>query len=192
MYVHDGWNDDEVEYPHLKDAIVNCAIDETLARSIFDIISGGTETTDAGSCITTGHFNLRWLRLEIHRRRGRFGTSGRTSSYFDSLIELFTRDLVVERRNDSHSEASHAVPSPQYAHGITVTELHPKRAVGAAFEEWAFHDEWQHDERQKFKTAFEELWQPDTSRPKWFNEWKSFPLRVSSDSAGTGDVQHGV
>lgn len=192
MYMHDGWDDDEVEFSHLKDAIVDCAIDETLARSIFDIISGGTETSDAGSSITTGHFNLSWLRLEIHRRQGRFGTPGEGSSYFENLIDLFTRDWVVERRNESHGEASHTAPSPQDADSITVTELHPERAVGAAFEEWIFHYEWQHDERQKFKTAFEELWQPDTSRPEWFNEWKSFPLQVSSDSGGTGDVQDGV
>lgn len=172
---------DDVMLTHLKDAIVDCAIDETLARSIFDTISGGADTSSTSASKATGPSSFRWLRLDVRRRKGRFGTPGEGSYHFDGLIELFMRDWVVERRNEPHDDASHAGSSPQDASRINITELNPERAREAA-DEWKDEEEWNHDLRQNFKTAFEELWHPDMSKSEWWNDWRSFPLRVSSDS----------
>ncbi|KAI0469969.1 hypothetical protein GGR56DRAFT_661383 [Xylariaceae sp. FL0804] len=164
-----------VTLPHLKDAIIDCAIDERLAQAIFNTISGCDMST------YTGHSNLRWLRLDINRRLGRFGTPGRGSSYFDGLMELFTREWVVERRNEPHGDPSRAASSAQENSRIRITELHAERAGRAAVQRWKYHQEWQQgDSRQKFKTAFEELWQPDTSAPEWWNNWRSFPLATAN------------
>lgn len=190
--MYQGWDGDDVTLAHLKDAIVDCAIDETLARSIFDIISRGTGASHTGTDMRTSHSNFRWLRLDIHRRRGRFGTPGAGSSYFAGLMQLFTREWVVERRHRSHYGASQATSSPRDAASIRVTELHPEQARQAADQEWKFHEEWEYDSRQKFRTAFEELWQPDTNKPEWYNDWRSFPLQVSSDSMDRKDVLGGV
>lgn len=189
MYLS-SWDHDDVTLPHLKDAIVDCAIDETLARSIFDIISKAADTSHRITSTATSHSNLRWLRLDVQRRNGRFGNPGEGLFSFDGLIELFTRDWIVERRNEPHNDASHAAPSPQTPSRITITELHPERARQAAGE-WEYEKEWQHDSRQKFKTVFEELWHPDTNKPEWWNDWRSFPLQVESDSTYRTDVQEG-
>lgn len=180
---------DDVTLLRLKDAIVDCAVDETLARSIFDTINGGANTHITSTTTATGPLSFRWLRLDVRRREGRFGTLGLGSDDFDGLIELFMREWVVERRNEPHEDASNAASSPQIASRINITELNPERAREAA-DEWR-NEKWQHDSRQNFKTVFEELWHPDTSKPEWWNDWRSFPLQVENDPTCGKDVPDG-
>ncbi|ETS79157.1 hypothetical protein PFICI_09010 [Pestalotiopsis fici W106-1] len=183
--MYQSWENAAVTLPHLKDAIVDCAIDGTLARSIFNVISDEGNARSTRSAATTSFSNLRWLRLDVRREIGRFATPGYEEPDFDGLLDLFTRSWVVERREESHDDkdgevlSQAASPPSQNASGIVVTGLDEERAQRAAKEDWPEHDEWQHDSRKTFKTAFEELWQPDMNKPQWWNDWRSFPLQMS-------------
>lgn len=73
--MHQGCDDDDVMLAHLKDAIIDCAVDETIARSIFDMITrdAGTETSNSSPSTARSHSNSRWLCLHVRRRQGMRG-----------------------------------------------------------------------------------------------------------------------
>lgn len=118
--MYQGWDDDDVTLAHLKDVLIDCAVDETLARSVFDIITGDADESTASTNTVISHSNLRSLRLHVRRRQDDFRMPGQGQSYFDGLMELFTCEWLIERRNEPHRinrrNRSHD-DAPHAAHG---------------------------------------------------------------------------
>ncbi|KAK7911839.1 hypothetical protein PG985_014320 [Apiospora marii] len=155
-------------------ALLNCALDETLARAIWDVVAGGK----AGR-------PLRSLRLGP-RGGTAYGQRG-TSGGFKTVLEHLQRGYLLERsvRDDDADTGRAATP--------TVVELDRK-----AREAW---DEQQRESRRDYirryaeihpaqpspppSTCLEEvlkrLWPAKEGSYDWRDDWESLPLDMGQD-----------
>lgn len=134
----------------LEKAFADCALDATLARSIFDVLSS----------TSNGSGRLRHLRLDIARDAS-FTDPGMGDSTFMAFLRWLARPHVCERRLDGH---------------VVVTETDPKTTKKAGFM-WQYiaegRDNYEYD-AQNSVDAFLALW-PNKIGP-WWEDWTSFPL----------------
>jgi hypothetical protein len=146
--MYGSFADGDIAYEHVRDAIKDCAIDETLARSILAVSDGG---------------KLSYLRLEVNRERGRFSTIFPMD--FEDCMALFARNWVCQKSGDGEVTCTQLNPE----------ETQLAQEEWSQHSEWRT-DQPGYDGRFRFKQAFEEIWHPDVSKPEWWNEWKSLPL----------------
>ncbi|KAH9205805.1 hypothetical protein DL95DRAFT_470235 [Leptodontidium sp. 2 PMI_412] len=135
---------------YLKEAFSNGAIDDRLARSIFELVAGDGRTT------------LRYLRLEPFRKMAR-GDLGR-GSIFLSTLRWFNRSFVCKRDSQGPS-------------GVTVHEL-DLEGLADGEEQWSEmmnstdEDLWYGEEA--YVAAFKSNWPQKTK--EWWRDWDSLPL----------------
>ncbi|KAH9207878.1 hypothetical protein DL95DRAFT_395695 [Leptodontidium sp. 2 PMI_412] len=139
---------------YLQEAFSNGAIDEKLARSIFEVTAGGGRNT------------LRYLRLQPFRQMSP-GDPGNDSIFRSTLI-WFNRSFVCKRDSQGPS-------------GVTVHELDLVGFVCLADgeEQWSEmasattdEDFWYGEEA--YVAAFKAVWPPKTK--EWWRDWESLPL----------------
>ncbi|KAH6718170.1 hypothetical protein BKA61DRAFT_716884 [Leptodontidium sp. MPI-SDFR-AT-0119] len=140
---------------YLQEAFSNGAIDEKLARSIFEVIAGGKRNT------------LRYLRLQPFRQMTP-GDPGNDSIFRSTLI-WFNRSFVCKRDSQRLSE-------------VTVHELDYLADFGCLAdgeEQWSYmasattdEDFWHGEEA--YVAAFKAVWPPKTK--EWWRDWESLPL----------------
>ena len=143
---------------YLKEAFSNGAVDKTLARGIFEVISRGA----------TSHSRLRYLRLEVARKAG-CNAVGNHSGQFGATLRWFNRSFACTRdiRRTSTDE-------------LTVTELGLKD-LARAEKQWRFmmgDEEKIHGEEVSVE-VFRDLWPQKTQ--EWWNDWESLPLELSDE-----------
>ncbi|KAK0099483.1 hypothetical protein ONS96_008320 [Cadophora gregata f. sp. sojae] len=138
---------------YLQEAFSNSAIDEKLARSIFEVIAGGRNT-------------LRYLRLQPVRKMAP-GYPG-DDSIFTSVLIWFNRSFVCKR--DSQGPSGVTVHEVDMAGWSTVAHGEEKwsNMASATTDE----DFWYGEEA--YVAAFKALWPPKTK--DWWRDWESLPL----------------
>ncbi|KAL2073029.1 hypothetical protein VTL71DRAFT_10353 [Oculimacula yallundae] len=143
---------------YLKEAFSNSAIDEKLARSIFELTAGDGRST------------LRYLRLRTFRKMD----DPISDSFFDSALRWLNRSFVCKR--DS-----------QKPNGIAIQEL-DLRGTAAGEDQWIKmanspdEDLWYGEEN--YVTAFKALWPP--KKKEWWRDWESLPLDLGEVEADDG------
>ncbi|KAH7385052.1 hypothetical protein BKA64DRAFT_156501 [Cadophora sp. MPI-SDFR-AT-0126] len=135
---------------YLQEAFSNGAIDEKLARSIFEVMAGGGRST------------LRYLRLQPFRKM-EVGDPG-DDSIFKSTLIWFNRSFACKRDNHRPSV-------------VTVHEL-DLEGLAEGEEQWSImasstdEDLWYGEEA--YVAAFKAVWPPKTK--EWWRDWESVPL----------------
>lgn len=133
---------------HLKKTYIDCAVDESLARSIWDVIDKNK----------TGR---RLERLKLWTNGvGVYGGSGRgTSSWVMDVLDNLSRSWLIER-------------VPRIDHDeITVWEL-------GRYERKARDARIRHRHEAKHQEIFDEVWPSKQGSESWQDDWSSFPLQV--------------
>ena len=135
---------------YLEDAFSNGAIDEKLARSIFELIAG------------EGRSPLRYVRLQPFRKMD-LGDPGNDSIFMPTL-RWFNRSFVCKRDSQRSS-------------GVTVHEL-DLEGLAYGEEQWremmnsTDEDLWY--EEEAYVAAFKAIWPQKTN--EWWRDWESLPL----------------
>ncbi|KAH9219377.1 hypothetical protein DL95DRAFT_485591 [Leptodontidium sp. 2 PMI_412] len=147
---------DKIPFQYLKEAFSNGAVNETLARGIFELISGGT----------SGHGRLRYLRLEVTRKAG-YNAVGNHSAQFRATLRWFNRSFACTR--DIHRTDE-----------VTVTALGLKD-LASAEKQWRFmmSNKEKFRGEEVFVEVFRDLWPQKTK--DWWNDWESLPLDLSDE-----------
>ena len=149
---------DKIPFQYLKEAFINGAVNETLARGIFEVISRGT----------TSRCRLRYLRLEV-ARKAEYNAVGNHSGQFGATLRWFNRSFACTRdvRRTSTDE-------------LTVTELGLKD-LASAEKQWRFmmSDKEKIRGEEVFVEVFRDLWPQKTK--EWWNDWESLPLHLSDE-----------
>lgn len=145
---------DKIPVDDLKEAFSNGAVDEKLAKGIFNLVAG------------EGRNALRYLRLEARRKalQTSHNAPGTGDGQFENTLRWFNRSFVCTR--DVHSDNE-----------VVLLELDQKR-VADAEELWIFlmsdEEKWWGEE--VFIEAFKSLWPQKTE--KWWRDWESLPLNL--------------
>ena len=147
---------EEIPYNYLREAFTNCAIDATLALSIFNLLSSG------GS--------LRYLRLESSQKIGDNSPGGGFSNFLD-VLKWLNRSWVCKR--DVRGR-------------VTVSELNKKETARAGEEwkflmtgqELEHYGEFG---EEIFLEVYKDIWPQKTS--EWWNDWESLPLSDGAEIA---------
>ncbi|CAK7210648.1 hypothetical protein SBRCBS47491_000846 [Sporothrix bragantina] len=141
----------------MQEAYTNCAMDETLARSIFETVRGTMSNQDD---------RLRHLRLDIQRQASFTDVGSRNHAFMDMLRYLARPQTV--RRNA--------------AGDVVVTEIN-RTATRRGEDAWAKEVSLAGDESSggskldNCLKAFRNVW-PPTRETEWWQDWKSLPLKV--------------
>ncbi|KAG4422294.1 hypothetical protein IFR04_004560 [Cadophora malorum] len=139
---------------YLKEAFSNGAMDETLARGIFNLISN------------EGRSTLRYLRLQLSRKSTR-NAPGACPGDFGTMLRWFNRSFAC----------THDV----YRVGDVMIKELGMAEVRHAEEHWKYmmEDEqarWNDHGEDLFVEVFGGLWPKQTE--EWWKEWRSLPLDV--------------
>lgn len=131
---------------HIRDALINSALDETLARTIFRAISAGKP---AGSIV------LEELSVEV-TSAGALG-GGMASSIWHGVLQCLARDWLIKRniRNDSRDE-------------LILQEVNSERSGKFRYP----HDELE----PSLKPLFRSIWPEKYEGSPWVEDWYSLPL----------------
>jgi hypothetical protein len=136
---------------HMRDAFINSALDESLARTIFNIISS------AGS-----PSRPKLERMNLHTSGGGvFTTQTSLHPYIAMIVKELGRSWVLERsRRDDRRDEIIACEASQIRAGLSSSNIDPSWSK-------ALHN----PEREVFKR----IW-PYEEETKWRNAWHSYPL----------------
>lgn len=137
----------------LKEAFINCAVDEALACSIWKIISQNK----------TGR-PLERLKL-WPTGAGEYGTAARLPPTFAGNVQNLARPWLFERvpRDDTED--------------FTITELRQKRRLALDEQEARF---MAHPQDPEFWKVFHSIWPPQNGSKDFRRDWSSFPLSEKS------------
>jgi hypothetical protein len=123
-----GFQGEEIPFVHLREAFSNSAIDATLARSIFNLISSGGSLT--------------YLRLEMHRKMG-LSTQSSGIGFFESILRWFNRSWVCKR--DARGR-------------VTVRELDREGTATAGENWQYLSEERQYNGEDIYQEVFHDIW----------------------------------
>ncbi|KAG4438731.1 hypothetical protein IFR05_005811 [Cadophora sp. M221] len=143
----------KIPFVYLKEAFSNGAVDETLARGIFDLVSAN------------GSNALRYLSVETIRKIG-WNSLGAYEGQFRDTFRFFNRSFVCTRPRVCY-----------YGAGSEVVVMELGMAyVKEAEEHWMsmMNDEEKWYEEEVFVQTFESLWSKRTG--EGCLEWRSLPL----------------
>jgi hypothetical protein len=143
----------EIPVEYLRDGFSNGALDATLARAIFDLISSNN--------------NLSYLRLEMSRKMKRYAPQSRSYGTFDGLLAWFNRRWICRRHLGGEVDGQ-----------VTIRDPDSERTVGAGLEWKSLNDGELYIDADIFKQVFQDVWPPRTS--EWWNDWESLPLSIYS------------
>ncbi|OAA61964.1 hypothetical protein SPI_04823 [Niveomyces insectorum RCEF 264] len=137
-------------FAYLRDALCDSAVDATLARAIFDVLSRG------------GSNGLRYLCLRPYLHIAP-NDPGDLDPTFTSVVQWLARSWVVRKGG-----------------AVTAVRELGKRRADAGGEEWKYLDEnkesfW--DGEEVYEKVFTDIWPKNTS--EWWRDWKSLPLHGS-------------
>lgn len=143
---------------HVRQSFINCAVDETLARSIWDVIA-------------THKDGKRLLSLKLHTTGAmNFGMPGRVSRMAD-IVRHLSRSWLIERGvRDDEQDALHVREIGLEARKARDKELQDKfEAEGGAQDYGKPHAGVQ---------IFRRIWpEKEVGRP-WKDDWTSYPLQI--------------
>lgn len=137
---------------HVRECLINCAVDETLARSIWATICRDKVT--------------QLKSLKLYTTGG--GKFGNTSSYLDldEFISNMSRSFIIERaREDDDS--------------ISVRELGGRARIARnqQFTRWHAGQSLP-DSPESALYIFRRIWVPKNMSQDWRDDWSSLPLQV--------------
>lgn len=151
----DYFSSSGIPYDYIRDAMSNCAVDATLARAIFDVLSAHND-------------GLTYVRLEPERKIEHCNVPGASLCNFQDMLRWFARHWVCTR--------SEGV--------VRVREL-DEEATARGGEEWKeIVNEPRYDEEDMFSELFKENWPQETPlADEWWRNWTSLPLSSEGDDA---------
>jgi len=144
-------NDRDIPAENLRDCFANSAIDETLARSIFDTIS----PAESGSLTTL------YLRAGT---KGGVRTPAVCGLSFTDMLKWLSRSWYIQRGTQG---------------GVTVMDI-DRTGTAVGEQAWRIlagrkpGDYLYHNGDEVYTRAFQEVWPPKGE--KWWEEWESLPL----------------
>lgn len=143
---------------HVRQSFINCAVDETLARSIWDVIA-------------THKDGRRLLSLKLHTTGAmNFGMPGRVTRMVD-IVHHLSRSWLIERGvRDDEQDVLHVRELGLEARKARDKELQDRlEAEGGA------------DDYKRLRSGlkvFRRIWpEKEVNRP-WKDDWTSYPLQI--------------
>lgn len=143
---------------HVRQSLINCAVDETLARSIWDVIA---KHKDGGRLLclklhTTGAMNFGWAG-EVPRMK--------------KIVHHLSRSWVIERGvRDDERDGLRVRELGLQARKARDKELQDKYEAGG--DEHGYHDP------EAGVRVFRRIWPEKEDGRLWMNDWTSYPLQV--------------
>ncbi|KAL1864706.1 hypothetical protein Daus18300_007508 [Diaporthe australafricana] len=143
---------------HVRQSFINCAVDETLARSIWDVIA-------------TRKDGKRLLSLKLHTTGAmNFGMPGRLFRMAD-IVHHLSRSWLIERGvRDDEQDALHVRELGLEARKARDKELQDKfEAEGGAQD---------YEEPHAGVQVFRRIWPEKEVGRHWKDDWTSYPLQI--------------
>lgn len=145
---------------HVRQSFINCAVDETLARSIWDVIA-------------THKDGRRLLSLKLHTTGAmNFGMPGQIGRMVD-IVHHLSRSWLIERGvRDDEQDALHVRELGLEARKARDKELQDmfEAEGGAQLEDY--------ERLQAGLQVFRRIWpEKEVGRP-WIDDWTSYPLQI--------------
>lgn len=147
---------------HVRDALINAAIDENLARSIWDVIT--TTGTKPG-----GH-PLRQLKITTCRG-GWFGDTdlSETSRRFDYISQSF--ELTRSERDDRPQDVDIVETGKEEREEHEESIRRERALYGSLYDSRGSNS-------KKLERVFEKLWHPKPGSRDWRDDWSSKRLEM--------------
>lgn len=153
---------------HVRDAFINAAVDETLARSIWDVI-----TTTGNKPM--GH-PLRQLKI-TSTRGGWFGDSRLADLY--RRIRYISRSFVLTRsERDDRVQDVEIVETGKKEREAYEESRRQEDALHEKHKELFGNCGSCHPEVKKAVRVFQRLWPPKSGSRNWRDDWSSKPLEM--------------
>jgi hypothetical protein len=161
------WNHESVKKGHLRETLINCAVDDTLARSIWETI-----------CQNNADQKLEVLKLWTYGG-GHFGA--KTCQYIPDVVDNLSRSWLIRRipRDDGYilnvlelGQRAREARDQQVTDGYKRT-AHTRRGVDDNVIEPEVVAEGT-DEVQVFRR----VWPRKEGSKDWRKDWSSLPLQV--------------
>ncbi|KAK4447781.1 hypothetical protein QBC34DRAFT_449960 [Podospora aff. communis PSN243] len=150
---------EDIPRDQLSQTFANAAVDATLARAIFELVSARNS-------------GLQQLLLQTERKTGSYSVAVYDSRFKD-ILRWFARSWVCGRKWEDGGVSS-----------VEVMELDPEGTTDAGAE-WQYIAEAEelYEGEGVYVEAFGDIWPRTTSR--WWEEWKSLPLRLDDVADST-------
>lgn len=161
---------------HVRDVLVNSAIDASLARSIFEVISGAKPGRSPGRAAP-----LPLERLELRARGGSefvdapFGDSPRRP--LNQFLAALERAWRVER--DVRDDSPEVINVKELSRGLAKDPRHSKLFKAwkrNGFPRTALLDNVKND--QYWFGLWRRVWPVETPGMHWWDDWESHPLEL--------------
>lgn len=148
----------ELKRGHVRQGLVNCAVDETLARSIWDVIAKHKD-------------GKRLLSLKLYTTGAmNFGWPGQVSRMADIAHHL-SRSWLIERGiRDDEEDALRVRELGLQARRAHDEKLRDKFGAG-----WGAQD---HEEPHAGVHVFRRIWPEEEVGRPWMDDWTSYPLQT--------------
>lgn len=143
---------------HVRQSFINCAVDETLARSIWDVIA-------------THKDGRRLLSLKLHTTGAmNFGMPGQVSRMVD-IVHQLSRSWLIERGvRDNEQDVLHVRELGLEARKARDKDLQDRLEAEGGAEEY--------ERLQAGLKVFRRIWpEKEVNRP-WKDDWTSYPLQI--------------
>jgi hypothetical protein len=140
---------------HIRDAFINAALDQDLAKSIFQTIRSGNNTDGQNSC------PLEFLELRV-RGAGQLSWDMRGSEWgFDTVLDKMSRTHRVTWKKNGEIETEVGDKEEEFISRYTKYENGIPRILPFALK------------------IYQRVWPPKNEH--WFDDWHSFPLALSAE-----------
>lgn len=142
---------DFLQKGHIRECFMNCAVDETLARSVWDTI-----------CQVKVGKPLRSLKLWTDG--GDQWGNGTSNGSIRPVVDKLSRSWLIERVIENNDDGT-----------IAVKEL-GRRGREIRDQRWRAH--YQANEDSPIRQIFHRIWAPKEGSKDWGEDWESLPLQV--------------
>lgn len=143
---------------HVRQAFINCAVDETLARSIWDVIAKHKD-------------GRRLLSLKLHTTGAmNFGMPGQVSRMID-IVHQLSRSWLIERgvRDDEH-DVLHVRELGLEARKARDKEMQDRLEAEGCAEDY--------ERLQAGLKVFRRIWPEKEANRPWKDDWTSYSLQI--------------
>lgn len=142
----------------VRQNFINCAVDETLARSIWDVIA-------------THKDGRRLLSLKLHTTEGmNFGMPGQIRRMID-IVRHLSRSWLIERGvRDDEQDAIHVREL-----GLEARKAHDKKLQDEFEAKGSAED---YEEPHAGIQVFRRIWPEKEAGKHWKDDWTSYPLQI--------------
>lgn len=156
---------------HARDFLINSAIDETLARSIFEVIDGAkAKRSDGVAPVPLERLKLRVSGGSSFKERRAINSP---TGYVWPFLTAVQRTWLVER--DVRDDARDVLHVHETKPWVRTSCLDIPRVE-------------EEEKSPRWMAIWRRIWPNETEGRVWWDDWKSFPLALTPEMPRNGDL----